>query len=198
MILSNTTEPPSALTCSETDPTKVFFKPLSDPLATITTAEPNAVTQVFFVSRLPTNSAKFSFKSAYDKYLTSDKFGIVSSSVEAVDLLRICERNISLWEEDVARADSGTVGFREVFKIRCHAQNKAKVKRKKVDPIDLDASAFEAEQIKKFQSWGGGRRVLSSEDAKDLKKAAKTGYINEALLDRREKFSKLKADKFCK
>ncbi|KAJ3219220.1 hypothetical protein HDU67_002216 [Dinochytrium kinnereticum] len=161
MLLSNTTEPPTVLTCTESDTTKVSFK--EHPVSTITyqTAEPTNVNQVFQVSRLPTTSAKFSFKSAYDKYLTSDKFGIVSASTEAVGpaeewevifredgvALQSARGTYLCAEEDVARADSGSIGFREVFRIRCQAENKARVKKKKVDGGDLDAENFEAEQL---------------------------------------------------
>ncbi|KAJ3110388.1 hypothetical protein HDU96_006654 [Phlyctochytrium bullatum] len=220
MILSNVTDPPSVLTCDELNPDKLSFKPLKTddpdaPAPTISTVEPTSVHQVFVINRLPTSGTKFSFKSAFDKYLTSDKFGIVSASVEAVGPAEEWEvifrddgiafqnaRDMYLCAESgVARADSGAVGFREVFRIRVQAQCKAKYKKKKKE-VEVDAETLEFEYLyaqvfptKKFQSWGNGRRVMAKEDSKKLKKAVKEGSLNEALLDRREK---IKSDKFCK
>ncbi|KAI8919969.1 FRG1-like family-domain-containing protein [Powellomyces hirtus] len=206
IFLSSATEPASVLTCSETS-SKVSFTSLS-PDSTFLNYEPASVAQVFVAKRLP-DSAKISFRSSFDRYLGTDKFGIVSCEREAMGpaeewevvlredgaaLQSSFDKFLKCGEDAAARADSEVVGFREVFQIRCQAANKYRSKKAKSEK-ELDIAAMELEQIKKSHSWGGGRLILSQEDTLELKKAKREGQLNEALLDRR---AKLKSDKFCK
>ncbi|KAJ3013320.1 hypothetical protein HKX48_005825 [Thoreauomyces humboldtii] len=206
MILTSATEPPSILTCSETT-SKVSFVPLPED-KTISSYEPESVAQVFVAKSLP-DSSKASFRSSFDRYLGTDKFGVVACEREAMGpseewQLLVREDGAALQtsfdkflrcdDQSAARADADAVGFREVFQIRCQAVNKIKGKKAKQDKA-LDTQEMELEQMKRSQSWGGGRLVFSQEDTRELRQAKKDGLLNEALLDRR---AKLKSDKFCK
>ncbi|KAI9332916.1 FRG1-like family-domain-containing protein [Zopfochytrium polystomum] len=208
LILSQTTEPPSVLFCSEK--LAVSFKVLGDAATTIKTAEPDNVGQVFQATKLPTGEARVSLKSAYDRYLTTDKIGIVTCSPEAVgpsEEWEVVKREDGfamsaamsgkfLSADDgssAVRADSDAIGFREVFHLRCQAEFKHKAKKGKSASKEVDAAALDFEQLKKFQSYG--RAALSPEDLLAIKRAQKRGNVNEVLIERREK---IKADKFCK
>ncbi|KAI9003566.1 FRG1-like family-domain-containing protein [Gaertneriomyces semiglobifer] len=204
IIVSTATESPSALTCSDSS-AKVTFSTI--PFIG-SQCDPSSVAQVFVTKRLP-DSRKVSFKNAFDKYLSADKFGVITCEREAMGpaeewelifredgvALQTCwEKFLSCDENGVGRADSDNAGFQEIFTLHCQAQNRARKKKKK-DDGNLDETSFEVEQIKKFHSYGGGRLVLSHEDAKELQKAKKEGSLHEAMLDRR---AKMKSDKFCK
>ncbi|KAJ3032263.1 hypothetical protein HK097_005315, partial [Rhizophlyctis rosea] len=163
----------------------------------------------FLSKRLP-DSSKITFLTPSSKYLSSDKFGVTSAYSEAISpaeewdvvirddgvaLQNVLNGKYLRCEMDgTARCDSEEVGFREVFRILCQAQNKARAKKRK-EKESVDAEVLEVETIKKFHSWGGGRLVNTTEDTRELKRARKDGQLNEALLDRR---SKLKADRYCK
>ncbi|KAJ3106967.1 hypothetical protein HDU97_005248 [Phlyctochytrium planicorne] len=195
--------PNSILTLQDSSPLQ--FTPLPDS-ESASTYSPASVAEVFVISRLPTVTPKYSIKSPHGKYLSSDKFGIVSCERDAVGpgeewevefveggcLLKSFRDMYLSAHGTLVRADEEKVGEGAMFKVKCQAQNKKSIKRRKVVE---DSGNVEAEALKKFQSWGGGKRVLSKEDQKELKKAQKKGTVNETLLDRREK---LKADKFCK
>ncbi|KAI9341920.1 FRG1-like family-domain-containing protein [Obelidium mucronatum] len=202
--------------------------------------EPIHVGQVFLAARLPTGENRISIKSAFDRYLSCDKFGVVTGDKEAVGpyeewevvkredgyCLQSVVKNCYLSsepdgieEEDVEeetkkkaasgrsgygigggricgtiRADSESVGFKEVFKIRCQAQNKVNAhKKKKKEMEDLNAAEVDGDQLKKFQSYG--RVAMTEKEGKLLKRAQKQGNLNETLLERREK---IKADRYCK
>ncbi|KND03825.1 uncharacterized protein SPPG_01280 [Spizellomyces punctatus DAOM BR117] len=206
LLLTTSTDPASVLNCSDSS-SKVQFTPI-DPATPLASYEPTTVSQVFVAKRLP-DSSKLCFRSAYDRYLGSDKFGVVQCEREAMGpseewevvlredglaLQSSFEKFLKCDADGRARADSENVGFKEVFQMRCQAANKARAKKKKVD-VSINAEELEVDHIKKFHSWGGGRLVLSQEDTTVLRKAKKEGNLNETLLDRR---SKLKSDKFCK
>ncbi|KAJ3410769.1 hypothetical protein HDV05_003271 [Chytridiales sp. JEL 0842] len=214
MIVSGITEPPSVLCCSERD-NKLYFKPLADPRMNLTNAEPDDVEQVFLATKLPTGGSKISLKSAFDRYISTDKFGVVSCETEAVGpteewevvirddgigLLSARSKYLSADESGakgsqsaLPRADSEEMKFKEVFKVRCQAQYKIKSRKRKAEESSVDANLLELEQIKKFHSHG--KVILTDDDRYDLKKAKKAGALNEALLDRR---AQMKSDKFCK
>ncbi|KAI8823737.1 FRG1-like family-domain-containing protein [Fimicolochytrium jonesii] len=208
MLLSTATEPPSVLVCSD-NTSKVQFMPIPSD-HTLVDFDPSAVTQVMVAKRLP-DSTKVSFRAANDRYLGSDRIGVVGCEREAMGPaeeweLVVREDGVALQsaafekflqcdEAGKARADSTVVGFRETFRVKCQAENKVRAKKKSKREGAVDAAALEIEQIKKFHSWGGGRLVLTQEDTAELRRANKEGTINETLLDRR---AKLKSDKFCK
>ncbi|KAJ3153736.1 hypothetical protein HDU86_005069 [Geranomyces michiganensis] len=208
LILSSASEGGSVLVAPAAA-TKATFLPLSSTGGgALSTYAPTSTAEVFVATRLP-DSAKISFRSAADRYLGVDQFGVVHCDKEArgrgeeweavlredgVALQTGDGRFLRCGEDDAARADADCVGFREVFQVRVQAANKYKAKKAKQEKA-LDTEALELESIKKFHSWGGGRLVVSQEDSQDLRKAKQQGQLNEALLDRR---AKLKSDKFCK
>ncbi|ORZ39227.1 FRG1-like family-domain-containing protein [Catenaria anguillulae PL171] len=108
----------------------------------------------------------------------------------------------------VLRCDKQDVGFCEQFCAKVQAEvvheyrkRMAKNVKRRLnedgDGEDEDAGAVkEAEVVKKFQSWGGGKLLLPSHaEKKELFKAKKEGKLAETLLDRR---SKTKSDRYCK
>ncbi|KAG8735197.1 hypothetical protein FRC12_018182 [Ceratobasidium sp. 428] len=114
--------------------------------------------------------------------------------------MNIYEKYISVDEvaggQTTLRGDSDTAGFNERFWVRVQYEYKRKAgeeDRKKAGKTrvqDID----EVGSNHKFQAWGAGKSIVSSEDKKALKKARKEGTLSEALLDRR---AKLKSDRFC-
>jgi len=95
------------------------------------------------------------------------------------------------------RGDSEEVGFAERFWIKI--QNKYKKEaheeeKKRKEGMSAPPKIDEASTNHLFQAWGAGRSIVSTEDKKELKKAAKEGRLSEAMLDRR---AKLKSDRFC-
>ncbi|KAJ3130756.1 hypothetical protein HK100_007558 [Physocladia obscura] len=240
MILSTASACPSCLVTNEKTHA-VALQSLYDLAAeSIDKIEPVHVGQVFLASRLPTGPSRISIKSAFDRYLSCDKFGVVTCETEAVGpyeewevvkrpdgfALQSVVRNGYLSaevdginDEDVdvekrrkdalgkagfgvgggricgsIRADADGVGFREVFQIRCQVQNKINAHKKKKKEMDeLNAAAVDADQLKKFQSYG--RTSMTAVEEKLLRRAQKQGNLNETLLERREK---IKADRYCK
>ncbi|KAJ3069215.1 hypothetical protein HDU98_007725 [Podochytrium sp. JEL0797] len=232
LLLSTATPHPSCLVVNEKTNALALQSLGPDPDVVLSTVEPVHVGQVFLAARLPTGEARVSIKSAFDMYLSCDKFGEVTCEKEAVGpyeewevvkredgwILQSVVKNAYLSaepdgkddasvDEDArkriamgktgwgvgagrvcgsVRADAETVGFREVFQIRCHTQNKINAhKKKKKEMEDLDSAAVDADQLKKFQSYG--RTQMNEKEAAILKRAQKQGNLNEALLERREK-----------
>ncbi|CAB4435420.1 hypothetical protein RhiirA5_358234 [Rhizophagus irregularis] len=210
LFLIFNSEPLSCLYCSEKDHS-IGVQPLP-PGKQLSTIEPEDIASVFIGSRIVGSTDRISIKTFDEKYLASDKFGVITAEREAIGpqeewtpiiksdgiaLQSIYEKYLSV--DEIAdggynlRADVETVGFCETWKIKCQARLRKKVKstKKETKPI----SEYEIEQIKKYQTWGGGRVKTSKEEISELKKAKKEGNFAEALLDRREK---VKADRYCK
>nr|KAJ3418207.1 hypothetical protein HK105_000204 [Polyrhizophydium stewartii] len=185
--------------------------------ATMATIEPLAAIQVFQARRLP-DSTKITFLSAHDKYLSSDRFGAVACELEAAgpaeewDLVvrddGFAFQNmrglfLTAMDDGSVRADADSVGFKQIFRIKCQAANKSKALGKRAgagtELLDPDAAAaLEREQLKKFQtsaSLGGRYASTLEEDRRALVKASRQGTLNEELLLRR---AKTKSDKYCK
>ncbi|KAJ3144878.1 hypothetical protein HDU89_007681 [Geranomyces variabilis] len=208
LILSSASDGGSVL-AAPAAATKATFLPLSSTGGgALSTYAPTSTVEVLVATRLP-DSSKISFRTASDRYLGVDQFGVVHCDKEArgrgeewdavmrddgVAFQTADGRFLRCGEDDAARADSETLGFREVFQVRVQAANKYKAKKAKKEKA-LDTVTLEVESIKKFHSWGGGRLVLSQDDSQELRRAKQQGQLNEALLDRR---AKLKSDKFCK
>ncbi|KAJ3392003.1 hypothetical protein HDU84_004931 [Entophlyctis sp. JEL0112] len=183
----------------------------------VSEVEPIHVGQVFLASRLPTGESRVSIKSAFDKYLSCDKFGVVTCDTDAVgpyeewEVIRrpdgfalqsvikgaflSCEVD-EINDEDVdaekrakdalgkagfgvgggricgtVRADAESIGVREVFQIRCQNETKLKAMKKKKKTEEVNTTVVDAEQLKKFQSYG--RAAMTPEEAKILKRAQK-------------------------
>ncbi|KAI8069768.1 FRG1-like family-domain-containing protein [Gilbertella persicaria] len=206
LFITHPSDPPICLTVDEDD--RFLAYPLPDLYET--TPEPTIMQQVFVGSRIVGSTDAFTLKSANGKYLSSDKFGLVSCSSEAIGGQEewkpvIAEAGIGfqnvhgkyLMIDQVAgsgvriRADAEDVGFCESFRVYCQARFKYKPKTKKKKG---ESAASELDTVKKYHSWGG-QISQTYEDKQALKRAKTEGRLAEALLDRREK---AKADRYCK
>ncbi|GAO46797.1 actin-crosslinking protein [Saitoella complicata NRRL Y-17804] len=181
---------------------KVFVSNLDSPA---TSMEPHDVRQVFVAAEIA-GSKKYSLKSAQGKYLSCDKFGLLSCVKEAIgpqetwtpilktdgdgwcfqnayEKFLSCDENAKGGTMEI-RGDAESVGFCETFKLRIQARfRKREVKETgKTDRI----STAELEKL-------AGRK-LKEHEIKNLKKAYREGGFQEALLDVRVKG---KSDKFA-
>ncbi|KAF9983368.1 hypothetical protein BGZ75_005164 [Mortierella antarctica] len=229
IFLTFSSDPPSCLLIDEKD--KVSMGPLEGPpveegssgskLVSFEYAEPAAVRQVFVATMIP-DSDRLTLKAFNGRYLSSDKFGIVSADTEAIGMQEEWTAVIKADEEggialqshygkflsvdEVAavegrgtttgfqiRADSEVIGFCETFQAKIQAQHRKKAK--KTTEVKIATRDYEFDQSRKFQTWNHGRVVVSEEAIGELKMAKKEGRFSEALLDRREK---LKSDRYCK
>ncbi|KAF8936375.1 hypothetical protein BGZ58_004263 [Dissophora ornata] len=226
IFLTFSSDPPSCLAID--DKGKVTMKLLesldesqpTNAAVVFENAEPTTVNQVFVATMIP-DSDRLTLKSYNGRYLSSDKFGIVTADSEAIGMQEewtaivksedeggICLQNHYgkfLSVDEVAavegrkgasfqiRADSDVIGFCELFQAKIQAKYRKKVK--KSNEVKIATKDYELEQNRKFQTWNHGRVIVSTEGMSDLKKAQKEGRFSEALLDRREK---LKSDRYCK
>ncbi|KAM3584653.1 hypothetical protein VKS41_003460 [Umbelopsis sp. WA50703] len=173
---------------------------------------PTITNQVFIGARVVGSSSAFTLKSSLGKYLSSDKFGVVSVDREAVSMIEEWKPTFTdggvgfqnaydkfLMVDEIVgggfkvRADAESLGFCETFRVYCQARFKRKIKTSKKEVVD--ATGIELDNIKKFQSWGSNRYMGTEHDMRDLKRAKKQGNLSETLLDRR---SKMKSDRNCK
>ncbi|KAI9485693.1 MAG: FRG1-like family-domain-containing protein [Benjaminiella poitrasii] len=187
-----------------------FDRFLAYPLPDESSPEPVIMQQVFVGTRAIGSTNAFTLKSANGKYLSSDKFGVVSCDSEAIGgqeewIPALTDAGIAfenvhgkyLMIDEVAgggirvRADADDVGFCETFRVYCQARFKYKPKSKKKDG---ESEGPVLGNVKRYQSYGG-TKDYTREDKRELKKAKTEGRLAEALLDRREK---LKADRYCK
>ncbi|KAI7886795.1 hypothetical protein K492DRAFT_203056 [Lichtheimia hyalospora FSU 10163] len=208
LFITHPSDPTICLTVDDND--RLLAYPIPEGA---TETEPVIVNQVFVGARLLGTSNTFTIKSVHKKYLSSDKFGVVSADREAISGLEEWEpamtdagvafRNAHgkfLMVDQIAgggfkiRADSDEIGFCETFRVYCQARfkRKARHERKKAKK---ESNIDELDNVKKFQSWGGGRVHMSKSDTRELKKAKEEGRIAEAMLDRR---AKVKSDRYCK
>ncbi|KAG9300691.1 hypothetical protein G9A89_023489 [Geosiphon pyriformis] len=204
LIFNN--EPLCCLHLSEKDHS-INIAPL--PNQQLSSCEPESVYSVFIGARIVGNLEHISLKTCDGKYLSSDKFGIITADTEAIGpqeewtpVIRgdgIAFQNsydCFLSVDEIAdggyklRADVETIGFCETWRVKCQARFRKKKKNALTE--DKPVHNFEIETVKKYQTWGGGRIKTTKEDLTELKKAKKQGNLNEALLDRREK---VKADR---
>ncbi|KAF8925744.1 hypothetical protein BGZ52_006541, partial [Haplosporangium bisporale] len=225
IFLTFSSDPPTSL--SVDDKSKVIMRPIesdssssSSSAPSLDQAEPTAVQQVFVVTMIP-DSDRMTLKASNGRYLSSDKFGIVSADTEAIGMqeewtaILKPEENggIALQShygkflsvDEVAaerpgsslgfqiRADSEVIGFCELFQAKIQAKYRKKAKKTK--EVQIATKDYELEQSRKFQTWNHGRVVVSERDIRELDKAKKQGRFSEALLDRREK---VKSDRYCK
>ncbi|KAG0250417.1 hypothetical protein BG011_008361 [Mortierella polycephala] len=227
IFLTFSSDPPTCLMVDEKS--RVTMGPLepsdegpSSTAVKFENAEPTSVHQVLVATMIP-DSDRLTLKAFNDKYLSSDKFGIVSADSEAIGMQEewtaivkseedggICLQSHYgkfLSVDEVAaegrgaasstgyqiRADSEVIGYCELFQAKIQARFRKKVK--KTNEVKVATLDYERDQNRKFQTWNHGRVVVSKEDMGELKKAKKDGRFSEALLDRREK---LKSDRYCK
>ncbi|KAG0087161.1 hypothetical protein BGZ93_000587 [Podila epicladia] len=225
IFLTFSSDPPTSLSID--DKSKVIMRPIesdspssSSSAPSLDQAEPTVVQQVFVATMIP-DSDRMTLKASNGRYLSSDKFGIVSADTEAIGMqeewtaILKPEENggIALQShygkflsvDEVAaerpgsslgfqiRADSEVIGFCELFQAKIQAKYRKKAKKAK--EVQIATKDYEFEQSRKFQTWNHGRVVVSERDIKELDKAKKQGRFSEALLDRREK---VKSDRYCK
>ncbi|KAG2226907.1 hypothetical protein INT45_010186, partial [Circinella minor] len=207
LFITHPSDPPICFTADEDD------RLLAYPIPENSQNEPFIVNQVFVGARLIGTSNTFTFKSSNGKYLSSDKIGVVSVDREAISGLEEWEPTLTdagfafknthgkfLMVDEIAgggfkiRADSEDVGFCETFRVYCQARFKRKARQEK-KKAKKEGSVNELDNIKKFQSWGGGRVHMSREDKRKLKEARGEGRLAEAMLDRR---AQVKSDRYCK
>ncbi|KAF9298263.1 hypothetical protein BGZ74_009453 [Mortierella antarctica] len=226
IFLTFSSDPPTSLSIDDKS-TKVIMRPIesdspssSSSATSLDQAEPTVVQQVFVATMLP-DSDRMTLKASNGRYLSSDKFGIVSADTEAIGMqeewtaILKPEENggIALQNhygkflsvDEVAaerpgsslgfqiRADSEVIGFCELFQAKIQAKYRKKAKKTK--EVQIATKDYEFEQSRKFQTWNHGRIVVSDRDIRELDKAKKQGRFSEALLDRREK---VKSDRYCK
>ncbi|KAJ3254821.1 hypothetical protein HK103_006811 [Boothiomyces macroporosus] len=181
--------------------TKVSFKPVPHedqppvPLP-LEDSVPWVASQVWVIHQV---NNKFTFKNCFDKYLSSDKFGVISCEMEAVGPAEswnvIKQKNgfalQNYWgqylsyNDGTIRCDSEQITDNEVFQIKMQIEKK----------VHVSAVSLEIEKLEKMHSFGRKELLDLTRNVDGLAKAKKEGRLNEELLNRR---ALLKPDKFCK
>lgn len=207
VLLTLPTSPPSCLACDANG--KVFASELENLVSEDpTTAEPHDVRQVWVANRVA-GTENFSWKGHHGRYLSCDKFGILSATKEAIssDESFLCilapdtaaafalqtQRDTFITvneDKDVSsasiRGDADAIQFNSTLRIRMQARFKPKLKANKAEKAREKISRKELEEAV-------GRR-LDDDEVKSLKRARKQGNYHEALLDVKVKG---KHDKFA-
>ncbi|XP_065567131.1 protein FRG1-like isoform X2 [Artemia franciscana] len=168
--------------------------------------DPEEVFTAFKIS-----DTKITLKSGYGKYLSVDKFDIVTARTEAVGPLEqwepVFQDNkvaLSAANNKFVEIDSETDGLvagsvsatsKNFIKFRSNTEREDG--KKALPPVEERGTAQEIElnYVKKFQKFQDKKIKLSKEDVVVVKKAKKEGHLHETLLDRR---AKMKADRYCK
>ncbi|KAH8813284.1 FRG1-like family-domain-containing protein [Xylogone sp. PMI_703] len=192
-------EPPSCIACDTTG--NVFTSPVEnivdgDPA----TAEPHDVRQVWVANRV-SGTDTFSFKGHHGKYLSCDKYGILSAATEAISPLEsfhciptadtpgtfqiqtLRDTFLTIKPSTSSKAtsppeirgDAADITFNSTFRIRMQARFKPKLKASKEEKAKEKISRKELEAA-------AGRR-LDEDEVKRLKKARREGDYHEVLLD---------------
>lgn len=187
--------------------------------------EPHETGQVLLANKLvgsSTGNPAWSLKTPEGRYLSCDKFGVVSCEKEAIgpteewtivmhdagvslqnvfskylkiDLNSSSSSSIRTFS---ARGDSDSIGFCETFRTKIQWATLSEImknEKKKDKEKEKLGEGVEEEFSKKFQSWGGGKVRLNKKNKEELVRAKKDGKLAEALLDRR---AAVKSDKYCK
>jgi len=210
--------PSTPPTCVAYDSTRsrITFPALSstEPILSLT---PNEISHVWVTTRVA-GSPTINLRTAEGKFLSCDAHGIVNADREArgpqeewtpivlpdgmVAFQNVYEKYLGI--DEVAggstqlRGDAETIGFGERFWVKVQSEYKKKAgeeERKKKGDVDTAHQKIdEVGTNHKFQAWGAGKSIVSTDDKRELKKARKDGRLTEAMLDRR---AKLKSDRFC-
>ncbi|KAI9848763.1 MAG: hypothetical protein M1837_006850 [Sclerophora amabilis] len=207
VIFALPSDTPTCLACDANG--KVFASPLENLVdGDLATAEPHDVRQVWIANRVA-GTQEFSFKGHHGRYLTCDKFGILSATREAISAEEtflciptpdtpgtLClqtqrETFLTIAESASAsapeiRGDATTTSFNTTFRVRMQARFKPRLKANKEEKAREKISRKELEDVV-------GRRLEESE-VKMLKRARREGTYHEAILDVRVKG---KHDKFA-
>ncbi|OTA63992.1 actin-crosslinking protein [Hypoxylon sp. EC38] len=201
------TEPPTCLACDANG--KIFADPIVNIIdANPASAEPHDVRQVWVANKIY-GTENFRFKGRYGKYLSCDKYGILSATSEAISSLETWsvittpdtpgtfqlqsqrETFLSVKESTKAngvpevRGDATEITFDTTLRIRMQARFKPRIKATKEEKAKEKISRKELEEAV-------GRR-LEEDEVRALKKARREGDYHERLLDLK---SKNKHDKY--
>ncbi|KAI0548438.1 actin-crosslinking protein [Xylaria curta] len=201
------TEPPRCLACDANG--KVFTDPIENIIdGNPATAEPHDVRQVWVANKIY-GTENFRFKGRYGKYLACDKYGILSSTSEAIappetwtviatpdtpgtfQLQTLQETFLTIAESKKpngapeVRGDATEISFESTLRIRMQARFKPRLKASKELKEKAKVSRKELEEAV-------GRR-LDEDEVQRLKKARREGDYHEQLLDLK---SKNKHDKY--
>lgn len=195
IIIVLPTEPGSCMSCDANG--KVFSIAVENFIDNdIATAEPHDVRQVWVANRVA-GTESFSLKGHHGRYLSCDKYGILSASAPAVSpsesflvipvpdspstfsLQTSAEKFITIDESNSTapsvRGDATDINFNTTFRIRMQARFKPKLKANKEEKARAKISRKELEEIV-------GRR-LEDDEVRTLKKARREGDFHEKALD---------------
>lgn len=192
------TDPPSALAC---DPGgKVFSLPIENIVdANPASAEPHDVRQVWVANRV-SGTESFRLKGHHGRYLSCDRIGALSATVEAVSplesfniipttdtpgtfqiqtqrdtFLSVSEKTKGGVVAVEIRGDADAISFGTTLRIRMQARFKPRLKASKEEKALAKISRKELETA-------AGRR-LDEEEVRVLKRARREGNYHERLLD---------------
>ncbi|KAI1392911.1 actin-crosslinking protein [Hypoxylon trugodes] len=202
------TEPPTCLACDANG--EVFTDPIVNIIdANPTSAEPHDVRQVWVANKIY-GTENFRFKGRYGKYLSCDKYGILSATSEAISALETwtviptpeapgtfqiqSQRETFLTVKEPSKAngvpevrgDATELNFDTTLRIRMQARFKPRIKATKEEKAKSKISRKELEEAV--------GRELNDDEVRSLKKARREGDYYEQLLDLK---SKNKHDKYA-
>jgi len=195
------TETPSCLACDANG--KVFASTLENIVdGDSGSAEPHDVRQVFVANRVA-GTEVVSLKGHHGRYLSCDKYGILSASATAMspeESLTIIpapdnpsafsiqtarDKFFSVDESSTSgpeiRGDAESITFNTTFRIRMQARFKPRLKASKEEKALQKISKKELEELI-------GRR-LDDDEVKRLKKSRREGNFHETALDMKVKSS---------
>ncbi|CAJ2500209.1 Uu.00g030620.m01.CDS01 [Anthostomella pinea] len=202
------TEPPTCLACDANG--KVFTDPIVNIIdANPSSAEPHDVRQVWVANKIY-GTEHFRFKGRYGKYLSCDKYGILTATSEAVappetwtvipttdtpgtfQLQTLRETFLTVKDDSTKangtpeiRGDATEISFDSTLRLRMQARFKPRLKASKESKEKAKVSRKELEDAV-------GRR-LDEDEVRNLKRARREGDYHEQLLDLK---SKNKHDKY--
>ncbi|KAA6415875.1 MAG: FRG1-like family [Lasallia pustulata] len=205
IIFALPTSVPTCIACDANG--KVFPSDLENLIeGDLSTAEPHDVRQVWVANRVA-GTEQVSFKGHHGRYLSCDKFGILTATTEAISPSEsfLCiptpsvpgtfsiqtprDQFLTIAEDGKApevRGDAESISFSTTFRIRMQARFKPRLKANKEEKAREKISRKELEEVV-------GRR-LADEEVRRLKRARREGGYHEAILDVRVKG---KHDKFA-
>ncbi|KAI9682951.1 MAG: hypothetical protein M1829_006387 [Trizodia sp. TS-e1964] len=191
-------EPPACIACDANG--KVFVHQLENLIDNNpATSEPHDVRQVWVANRVA-GTEQLSFKGHHGRYLSCDKFGLLSATPEAVSpeesflaipvasnpgtfaIQTIREKFFAVdLDKKVpeVRGDADDISFSSTLRVRMQARFKPRLKASKEEKALMKITKKELEEAV-------GRR-LEDEEVKKLKRARRDGDYHEVLLDVRVK-----------
>ncbi|KAK4128647.1 actin-crosslinking protein [Parathielavia appendiculata] len=202
-------DPPTALACDATG--KVFALPIENIMdGNPATAEPHDVRQVWVANRI-VGTEHFRLKGHHGKYLSCDKYGILTAASDAVSPLESfnlvptadtpgtfqvqtlrdtfltirASRSAKVGAPPEVRGDETGITFNTTLRVRMQARFKPRLKASREEKA--------RERISRGELEAAAGRKLTEDEVKMLKKARREGNYHETLLDLKVKS---KHDKF--